>query len=133
MGRGELSETQQGQVQGLAPGEEQPQTPVQAGTDLLRSSSEEKNPGGLVANKLPMSQQWGLMARKASGALGCIRKSSASRSRELILPLYSSLVRLQLECCVQFWAPQYKKDMELLEQVQQRVTKMMRGIGASFL
>ncbi|KFQ68235.1 hypothetical protein N335_12392, partial [Phaethon lepturus] len=82
----------------------------------------------LVDEKLGMSQQCVLVTLKANHILGCIQSSVASRSREVILPLCSTLVRPDLESCVQLWSPQHRKDMELLGQVQRRATKMTRGM-----
>ncbi|GAB0181577.1 cAMP-dependent protein kinase inhibitor alpha [Grus japonensis] len=80
--------------------------------EWIESSLAEKGLRILVDENLDMSRQCVLAAQKANYILACIKRSVTSRWREVILPLYSGLVRPHLEYCVQLWGPQYKKDMD---------------------
>ena len=68
-------------------GRNNPMHQYRLGAELLESGSVKKDLGVLVDNKLPLSQQHVLVAKKANGVLGCMKRSVASRSREVILPL----------------------------------------------
>jgi len=106
-------------------GQGNPRYQYRLGDEGIESSPAKEDLGVLVDEKLDMSHQCALTAQKASCILGCIKKSVASRSREVILTRCSALVRPHVESCVQLWSPWHRKDMDVLEWVQRRATKMI--------
>ena len=92
MGLCEPHEVQQGKVQGPASGLGHPCYQYRLGHEDLEV---------LLDEKLDMSHQRALAAQKANHILDCSKRRVASRSREVILPLYSTLMRPHLEYCVQ--------------------------------
>jgi len=110
-----------------------PEHKYRLGREWIESSSEEKNLRVLIDEKLNMTRQHVLAAQAASCILGCIKRSMARRSREVILPLYSTLVRPHLESCIQLWSPQHRKDMDLLEWIQRRAKKNDQRAGVPLL
>jgi len=93
----------------------------------LGSTLAQRDMAVLVDNKQNMSQQR-TTAAKVNQILGCICRGITSRDSNVIIPLYSVLLRPHLDCCIQFWSPQLKKDVYSLETVQRRATKMTTGL-----
>ena len=76
-----------------------------------------------IQNKSKAFSNWTICIRRPMVSWAASGVSVASRSRK-----YSALVRPHLECWVRFWAPQHKRDMDIMQRVQQRPTKMMKGL-----
>jgi len=103
------------------------------GEGWLESSPAERDLGVLVGSRLSVSWQCALAANRANANLGCTKHSITGRSKEGIIPLHSVLVRPHPEYCVQFWGTQFKKILKVLECVQRRATKLVKGLeGRSF-
>ena len=82
----------------------------------------------MVTSKFTPSSQCEAAAAKALRALFSLRSVIINRTSEVMLPLYSAIVRPHLEYCVQAWAPYLKKDVIVLERVQRLATRMMLDV-----
>lgn len=90
-------------------------------------ATSQKQAGVNIDNNLNMSQKCALAAKLTNSHWGCSKESFGSSLKEIILPLYSDVVRF-LQCQVQFYATYYERDMDIPGQVQSRAIKMIKGL-----
>src|SRR6218665_751440 len=98
------------------------------GGKVLKVNEEERDLGVIMHRSAKPSKQCAEASKKANSTLGTIRGTIVTRDKDtILLRLYKTLVRPQLENCIQVWSPYLKQDMEKLEKVQRRATKMIQG------
>ena len=97
--------------------------------EVLQSVTEETDLGVIISNDLKPSKQCVSAVKKGNMTLGMIKRHIVSRDKSTIVRLYKSLVTPKLEYCIQSWNPSLIKDIELLEQVQHRATKLIPEIS----
>ena len=94
----------------------------------LESVDQEKDLGVWCTSSLKPSVQCQKVAAKASQVLGTIRRSFKINSASMLVFLYKTYVRRQLEYRVQVWNPFLTKDIDLLEKVQRQATKCLHSL-----
>jgi ribonucleases P/MRP protein subunit RPP40 len=95
------------------------------GDSELKKSVKERDLGIIVDSSMKFSEQCSAAVKSANSTLGIIRRHIKSRKKNIIIKLYKRLVRPKLEYCVQAWCPYLKRDIEIIERVQHRATKLV--------
>ena len=103
---------------------------VRLGDKVLGAQKSERDLGVIVQNDLKVDKQCSKAANEANKRLGMIDGNFKCKARKVVLPLYKSIVRPHLDYCVQAWRPHYRKDIDKLEKVQRRATRMVEGLGS---
>src|ERR1043165_4397869 len=92
---------------------------------VLRESTKERDFGIIVDSSMKFSEQCNIAIKNANTILGLKRRTIKCKSQHIIMKLYKALVRLKLEYCIQAWRPYLKKNIDNIEKVQLRATKMI--------
>ena len=95
---------------------------------VLSESALEKDLGVLISKDLKVADQCNKVAKKAMRVLGMVKRSFKNLDEESLKTIYCSYIRPHLEYCIQAWSPYYRKDIQTLEKVQQRATKLVRRL-----
>ena len=98
------------------------------GTVLNNTTVNKKDLGLTISADMKVSEQCRTAAAKGNKILGLIMRNIVYKEKELIIPLYKTIVRPNLEYCIQAWRPHRKKGIDMLERVQRRATKMIQHL-----
>ena len=98
------------------------------GGTILCKTVKEKDLGVTINANMKVSEQCRIAASNGNQILGMIRRNITYKEKGLIVPLYKAIVRPNLEYCIQAWRPYLRKDIDMLEKVQRRTTKLITGL-----
>ena len=98
------------------------------GGTILSKTVKEKYLGVTMNANMKVSEQCRIAASKGNQVLGMIRRNITYKEKSLIVPLYKAIVRPHLEYCIQAWSPYLRKDIDMLEKIQRRATKLIPGL-----
>ena len=95
------------------------------GDTVLGTTVKEKDLVITVCFDMKVSKQCGIAASKGNQIIGLIRRNITYKEKKLIIHVYKAIVRPHFEYCIQAWRPYRKKDIDTLERIQRRATKMI--------
>ena len=95
---------------------------------IQSKTAKEKDLGVSMNANMKISEQCRIAASKGNQVLGMIRRNITYEEKSLSVPLYKAIVRSHLEYCIQAWSPYLRKDMDMLEKIQRRATKLIPGL-----
>ena len=95
------------------------------GPDQITAVTETKDLGITVSDDLKWAKHISTCVKKANRMIGLIKNTFTYMDKDMFITLYKSLVRPLLEYCPQVWNPHMLKDIESLEKVQRRATKIV--------
>ena len=98
------------------------------GGTILSKTVKEKDLGVSMNANMKVSEQCRIAASKGNQVLGMIRRNITYKEKSLIVPLYKAIVRPHFEYCIQAWSPYLRKDIDMLEKIQRRATKLILGL-----
>ena len=98
------------------------------GGTILSKTVKEKYLGVSMNANMKVSEQCRMAASKGNQILGMIRRNITYKENSLIVPLYKAIDRPHLEYCIQAWSPHLRKDIDILEKIQRRATKLIPGL-----
>ena len=98
------------------------------GGTILSKTVKENDLGVTINANTKVSEQCRISTSKGNQVLGMIRRNITYKDKSLIVPLYKAIVRPHFEYCIQAWRPYIRKDIDMLEKMQRRATKLIPGL-----